>query len=583
MEESTAAASPVRAFGEYRRVPPERRLREEIRRRAEGFSAQAAQGEWLSRRSLEAAARELLAELRLPEDFLGWTMVAIATAFWRPQVMGVPFERRLVLLPHCMHQSSACQGHYTAEGLICRHCGGCPLGELAGAARKLGCTVLIAEGSPAVARLILEGAADAVLGVACLQSLEKVFDRLIAAGLPAMAVPLVVDGCRHTQTDVDWAWEMIHTPYVPQAERKATFVEWFRAVRALFRPERLELLLSSSQDDGDRPRLKVFGGTPPGERDAEHATADIAWEFLLQGGKFFRPLLTMAAYAAIAQGKLASAADAVHIESWPLPVLKVAVAVEIFHKASLVHDDIEDGDLERYGVPTVHARYGVPVALNVGDYLIGQGYRLLTSLASEVSPQTLLELWRAFTDAHIRLCEGQGAELWWRDRVEEFSDPAAAVRIYALKTAPALEVALWAGVVLGGSGELSRSELARMCRHLGVAYQIQNDLDEWVDSGPLARTPGADGFRLRPTLLWAFAARASGPADTARRVALWRTKPPSAELSREVRQWFEETGAFVHAQLLLEKSRERFRQLVTAVGSAELRGLLLRVEELLFA
>ena len=51
---------------------------------------------------------------------------------------------------------------------------------------------------------------------------------------------------------------------------------------------------------------------------------------------------------------------------------KLAVAVECFHKASLIHDDIEDGDLARYGEPTLHAEHGVPVALNVGDLLLGR-------------------------------------------------------------------------------------------------------------------------------------------------------------------------------------------------------------------
>ncbi len=583
MEPETPAFPSPRPSGDYRRVPGERRLREEIRRQAEAFCAARMQGPWLSRRNLEEAARQILAQLHLPEDFLGWTMAAMVTAFWRPQVMGVPFERRLVLLPHCMHHPGACQGYYTAEGLVCRHCGACPLDRLATAARELGCRVLIAEGSPAVARLILEGAADAVLGVACLPSLEKVFDRLVAAGLPAMAVPLVADGCRHTQTDVDWAWEMIHTPYVPQSGRKATFVEWFRAVRALFRPERLQLLVSDGAPREEPPPLRLFDGTSGGELIPEHATADIAWEFVLQGGKFFRPLLTLAAYAAVAGGKLASATDAVHLDNWPEPVLKVALAVEVFHKASLIHDDIEDGDLERYGLPTVHARFGVPLALNVGDYLIGQGYRLLTSLAGKIRPEVAIDLWRVFTTAHVRLCEGQGTELWWRDRVENFFDPTLAVRIYARKTAPALEAALWAGLILTDSAPLSREDLSRMCRHLGVAYQIQNDLDEWVDSGPFARTPGGDGFRLRPTVLWAFAARASGAAETARRVALWRTRPPTVELAREVQHWFRETGAFIQAEMLLEKSRERFRQLAADIAVTELRDVFLRAEELLFS
>ena len=63
--------------------------------------------------------------------------------------------------------------------------------------------------------------------------------------------------------------------------------------------------------------------------------------------------------------------------------MRAAIAVECFHKASLVHDDIQDKDEERYGQPTVHARYGEAMAINIGDLLLGEGYRLLASLPNK--------------------------------------------------------------------------------------------------------------------------------------------------------------------------------------------------------
>ena len=61
----------------------------------------------------------------------------------------------------------------------------------------------------------------------------------------------------------------------------------------------------------------------------------------------------------------------------PQDLQKVAVAIECFHKASLIHDDIEDNDAARYGEKTLHEEFGAAVALNVGDLLIGEGYRLI--------------------------------------------------------------------------------------------------------------------------------------------------------------------------------------------------------------
>ncbi len=95
-------------------------------------------------------------------------------------------------------------------------------------------------------------------------------------------------------------------------------------------------------------------------------------------------------------------------------VKRAAMSIETFHKASLVHDDIEDDDPFRYGDETMHRRYGVPTAINVGDYLIGMGYRLASMSRSwehggDVGHRTCL------TEAHTKLSEGQGAELLWRD------------------------------------------------------------------------------------------------------------------------------------------------------------------------
>jgi geranylgeranyl pyrophosphate synthase len=579
---SVATGEAPRGQTECRRVPGERSLRELLRRQAEQVAGRLSPGQWLSRRKLEELARGMLWELGLPLDYLGWTMVAIASAYWRPEVAAVPYHRRLVLLPHCMRDPVHCQGYYTAEGLVCRECGACPLGQLVQESRKLGCTVLLAEGSPVVARQIMEGVADAVLGVACLDSLEKVFDRLVAAGLPAMAVPLVVGGCRHTHSDEDWIWEMIHTPYMGQASSWRTFVHLLRAVRNLFRWEQLQALLADCPGGVGVGSLdpSPLDGKPLAALEPDRSTARIAWDFVRKGGKYFRPLLMLAAYDASTGGEALGPGGQEVVRRWPKAVWRVAVAIELFHKASLVHDDIEDQDQDRYGAPALHVRFGVPAALNVGDYLLGQGYALIAALAGEVAPAVAGEILASFTRAHVQLCEGQGAELAWRERVEEFADPAVALRIYALKTAPALEAALFAGLRLAGPLLFDRELLSRLCRHLGVAYQIQNDLDDWSASGVLARSPGGDGARLRPTLLWALAARATGPELTRQLVARWRAEPDPRQVRIQVYQWFEDNGVFGDATRLREKYRERFRELADQVPSGQWREVLLRIEEL---
>ena len=90
--------------------------------------------------------------------------------------------------------------------------------------------------------------------------------------------------------------------------------------------------------------------------------ADIARDFAGRGGKRLRPRLCQAVFDACGgTGDLSP----------------VCEAVESFHKASLVHDDIQDGDETRYDRPTVWKEHGVPVAIAVGDWLVAHGYRLI--------------------------------------------------------------------------------------------------------------------------------------------------------------------------------------------------------------
>src|SRR5205807_6137372 len=121
---------------------------------------------------------------------------------------------------------------------------------------------------------------------------------------------------------------------------------------------------------------------------------------------------TLAAYDALKGAKGTRSADNVDL---PDAVRRAALSIEAFHKASLVHDDIEDDDSFRYGHETLHRRHGVPAAINVGDYLIGLGYRLVARERKELGGDCAADILNRLAEAHLKLSEGQGAELLWRD------------------------------------------------------------------------------------------------------------------------------------------------------------------------
>src|SRR5258705_7999703 len=178
---------------------------------------------------------------------------------------------------------------------------------------------------------------------------------------------------------------------------------------------------------------------------------------------------------------------------------KVAIAVECFHKASLVHDDIEDNDALRYGEKTLHEEYGVPVALNVGDLLLGEGYRLIGEC--EVDAEARAAMLKIAATGHRTLCLGQGAELCWVRNPQQLSS-LQVLDIFRQKTAPAFEVALQLGAAYAGhhDDEDLSEILSKYSEALGIAYQIRDDIEdlaEEADCGDIAA--------LRPTLPLALA------------------------------------------------------------------------------
>ncbi|MCE2539442.1 MAG: polyprenyl synthetase family protein [Acidobacteria bacterium] len=103
---------------------------------------------------------------------------------------------------------------------------------------------------------------------------------------------------------------------------------------------------------------------------------------------------------------------------------------------------MEDGDARRYGEPTLHASHGIPAALNAGDYLIGEGYRLLAE--SEFAPEIRAEMTAIAARGHRTLCLGQGEELAWARNPRPLSSQQV-LQIFRQKTAPAFGVALELG------------------------------------------------------------------------------------------------------------------------------------------
>ena len=252
---------------------------------------------------------------------------------------------------------------------------------------------------------------------------------------------------------------------------------------------------------------------------------------------------------------------------------RLAIAVECFHKASLVHDDIEDNDRLRYGEPTLHETHGVPIALNVGDFLVGEGYRLIG--LCEVPVENRLAMLQAASAGHRALCLGQGAELAWMQTPQPLRS-GEVLEIFRQKTAPAFEVALRLGAAYAGAHAELGEILGRYSEALGIAYQIRDDLDD---------TQGEtdDLSAMRPSLpLALLTERVHAKADQRESSRGCGGAPPPSESGSRWRHCSASTTFRSESRELLEAYKEESVRTLTPLQNASLKGLLRRVISKIF-
>ena len=190
-------------------VPDTLELREKVKVAAEEYARSLDRSRAFTRNELEHHGRTLLDQMQLPEKYLGFSMVMVGNFFWKQQFLAIPFNRRMLLLPHCLKHAEGCPAEYTQFGLDCERCGACSIADYKVRAEQLGYKVLVAEGSPVVLKIIVSGYIDGILGVACLNVLEKAIDKILIAGVPSYAVPLHSGDCLNTTLDEAWVWDVL--------------------------------------------------------------------------------------------------------------------------------------------------------------------------------------------------------------------------------------------------------------------------------------------------------------------------------------------------------------------------------------
>ena len=204
------------------------------------------------------------------------------------------------------------------------------------------------------------------------------------------------------------------------------------------------------------------------------------------GGKRLRPLLTL-----LAQQLFDPKAS---------PAIAPALAVEVFHNFTLVHDDIMDEAPLRRGKPTVYTKWNTSVAILSGDVMMVQAYQLLVS----VDPTLLPKVLQLFNQCAIEVCEGQQYDMDFecRETVEEHEY----IEMIRLKTAVLLGFALEMGALLGGASPEEAKKLCLFGQKMGIGFQLKDDLlDVYGEQAKFGKQVGGDILCNKKTYLLLFA------------------------------------------------------------------------------
>jgi geranylgeranyl diphosphate synthase type II len=230
---------------------------------------------------------------------------------------------------------------------------------------------------------------------------------------------------------------------------------------------------------------------------------DLLADYPARGGKMMRPSICIAA-ARMFGGQIET-------------VLHTAVAIELFHNALLIHDDIEDGSEQRRGRPALHVIHGMPLALNAGDTLTLMALKPLLDNRHIIGERLSLRLFDEMERMARECAEGQSIDLGWRQHNAVVIDDAQYLEMVLKKTCWLAAIfPMRAGALIGSQGDVNPEPFVRFGFFLGAAFQIQDDLLNLCGDRRYGKERDGDLWEGKRTLMLIRALRESAADEQSR-------------------------------------------------------------------
>jgi len=261
-----------------------------------------------------------------------------------------------------------------------------------------------------------------------------------------------------------------------------------------------------------------------------------------------------------------------------------AAAIELLHTFTLIHDDIMDRDAKRRGVPTVHTKWDVPIAIVAGDLLFAKVYEAITKFTDtrRVSAKRVLQVMREVSEATVTICEGQTMDMMFETR--ETVSEKEYFKMISGKTAALFETSARCGGIIGGGKKRQINHLGKFGCFSGIAFQIIDDvLALTADEKVLKKPVGNDIREGKRTLIIVKALERASPSQRNVILETLGNKDASQEKIQATIELIDSLGAIGYAKRVADRYIKKAKDALATFPESEDKEDLLSLADLIFA
>jgi geranylgeranyl diphosphate synthase type I len=311
----------------------------------------------------------------------------------------------------------------------------------------------------------------------------------------------------------------------------------------------LKEYLGNTAEQVDRLLYRYFG-------NASGELAQASAHLLLAGGKRLRPAMVILSADAVRKGS-------------SIDVMPAALAIELTHSFTLIHDDIMDADVVRRGVPTVHTKWDEPTAILAGDVLYASAFEFIT--LTDAPDNAKVRAISMLARTCVEICEGQHMDISFEARDDVLEGEY--LKMVEKKTGVLYAAAAGVGAILAGGNPAHVEALYHFGKGIGMAFQVQDDIIDLVAPPEVSGKDRASDLREGKKTLISLKAMEKG-FD----LSPYRRPLPDAEIDGVIRK-LEEMGVIEEVRAVARDLIKNSKQRLAILPDSEEKRLLLDIAD----